>query len=142
MLVISQNSFIVALICISACLSFTIWCHIACLLGYESWDTAFLSLFELPLIAFYFSFIKGSRLAAAGIGITMAATAALWAYYLHHIIIEQLNNGTHAEHALPIILVSLYVLVKMVMAYTCLLSPKFRTVLKTIQQETADLRMT
>ena len=138
---ISQNSFIVTLICISACLSFTIWCHIACLLGYESWDTAFLSLFELPLIAFYFSFIRGSRLAAVGIGITMAATAALWAYYLQHIALEEIKHGRHLGHTLPIILVALYVLMKMVMAYTCLLSPKFRSVLKTVEEETADLRM-
>jgi hypothetical protein len=136
---LSENRFIAALICIAACLSFTLWCHVVCFLGYENWDTAYVSLLELPLIAFYLPFVSGSRLAAIGIGMTMAFTGALWIYYLHHIIVEEIGHGRHGEHALPVLLVSLFVLMKITVAYNCLFSSTFRCHLKTIRNETAEL---
>ena len=123
---------IVLLFC-AFCLSLTLWCQTLYFVGYEVGDTASHSLYELPLLFLYAPFIRGYLLASIAIGITMAITGAIWTTYLYHIATEAINGQPNIGHVLSISLLSVIVLMKIIMTYTCALSPSFRTVLRDVR---------
>lgn len=130
----SKGVFDFVVVSVAISLSFSVWCLILFIFGVQNNETALLSLLELPLLAFFYSMLAGSRLASIAIGIVLAATAVVWISYLYQALLEQAYGYTHIGHVVCMALIAMIVVMKVVATFICLFSSSFANELREHRQ--------